>query len=226
MIRRIIGKTATTIRGAAAWAVCLIAALFAAMSPASAQAQETADDAEVRLKVKAYEGYTRFVDQYGDTCRMTYIRNITVYPPMKFRNKKEEQFYWRTVRDVRKTLPYAKLAFSTLCETYEYIQTIPDKKERERHLKRLERDIFNQYKPVVKKMTKGQGKVMLKLINRETDQTSYNIVKAFLGSFRAGFWQTFGRFFGMNMKAGFNPAKNGEDAIIDRVATLIEQGAL
>ncbi len=226
MIRRIIGKTATTIRGAAAWAVCLIAALFAAMSPASAQAQETADDAEVRLKVKAYEGYTRFVDQYGDTCRMTYIRNITVYPPMKFRNKKEEQFYWRTVRDVRKTLPYAKLAFSTLCETYEYIQTIPDKKERERHLKRLERDIFNQYKPVVKKMTKGQGKVMLKLINRETDQTSYNIVKAFLGSFRAGFWQTFGRFFGMNMKAGFNPAKNREDAIIDRVATLIEQGAL
>lgn len=226
MIRRIIGKTATTIRGAAAWAVCLIAALFAAMSPASAQAQETTDDAEVRLKVKAYEGYTRFVDQYGDTCRMTYIRNITVYPPMKFRNKKEEQFYWRTVRDVRKTLPYAKLAFSTLCETYEYIQTIPDKKERERHLKRLERDIFNQYKPVVKKMTKGQGKVMLKLINRETDQTSYNIVKAFLGSFRAGFWQTFGRFFGMNMKAGFNPAKNREDAIIDRVATLIEQGAL
>lgn len=226
MIRRIISKTATTIRGAAAWAVCLIAALFAAMSPASAQAQETADDAEVRLKVKAYEGYTRFVDQYGDTCRMTYIRNITVYPPMKFRNKKEEQFYWRTVRDVRKTLPYAKLAFSTLCETYEYIQTIPDKKERERHLKRLERDIFNQYKPVVKKMTKGQGKVMLKLINRETDQTSYNIVKAFLGSFRAGFWQTFGRFFGMNMKAGFNPAKNREDAIIDRVATLIEQGAL
>lgn len=226
MIRRIISKTATTIRGAAAWAVCLIAALFAAISPAAAQAQETADDAEVRLKVKAYEGYTRFVDQYGDTCRMTYIRNITVYPPMKFRNKKEEQFYWRTVRDVRKTLPYAKLAFSTLCETYEYIQTIPDKKERERHLKRLEKDIFNQYKPVVKKMTKGQGKVMLKLINRETDQTSYNIVKAFLGSFRAGFWQTFGRFFGMNMKAGFNPAKNREDAIIDRVATLIEQGAL
>ena len=60
MIRRIIGKTATTIRGAAAWAVCLIAALFAAMSPASAQAQETADDAEVRLKVKAYEGYTEW----------------------------------------------------------------------------------------------------------------------------------------------------------------------
>ena len=173
-----------------------------------------------------YTGYYFKIDEEGDTVPVFALRGITVFPKLKFKNKKEEQFYWRTVRDVRKTLPYAKLAFSTLCETYEYIQTIPDKKERERHLKRLERDIFNQYKPVVKKMTKGQGKVMLKLINRETDQTSYNIVKAFLGSFRAGFWQTFGRFFGMNMKAGFNPAKNREDAIIDRVATLIEQGAL
>lgn len=189
-----------------------------------AHAQDELPDAQV--PIKAYEGFTRFVDEYGDTVRMYYIKNITVYPPMKFKNKKEEEFYWRTVRDVKKTLPYAKLAFSTLCETYEYIQTIPDKKTREAHLKRLESDIFEQYKPVVKKMTKGQGKVLLKLINRETDQTSFNIVKAFLGSFRAGFWQTFGRFFGMNMKAGFNPDKNREDAIIDRVATLVEQGAL
>ncbi len=202
--------------------VVLVMALVA--GPVVAFAQES--EGEVRLKVKAYEGYTRFVDAYGDTCRMTYIKNITVYPPMKFKNKKEEEFYWRTVRDVKKTLPYAKLAFATLCETYEYIQTIPDKKMREKHLKTLEKDIFEQYKPVVKKMTKGQGKVMLKLINRETDQTSFNIVKAFLGSFRAGFWQTFGRLFGMNMKAGFHPEKNREDAIIDRVATLVEQGAL
>ncbi len=178
------------------------------------------------VKVTAYKGFYRFVDEYGDSVIMTIIRDVYVYPPLKFKNKKQEEFYWRTVRDVRKTLPYAKLAFSTLCETYEYIQTIPDKKKREKHLKQLEKDIFEQYKPVVKTMTKGQGKVLLKFINRETDQSSYNIVKAFLGSYRAGFWQSFGRFFGMNMKAGFQPEKNEEDAIIDRIATLIEQGAL
>ena len=181
---------------------------------------------EPKVEVKAFTGFYRFVDEYGDTVRMTYIRDVYVYPPMKFKNKKQEEFYWRTVRDVRKTLPYAKLAFATLCETYEYIQTIPDKKKREKHLKQLEKDIFEQYKPVVKTMTKTQGKVLLKLINRETDQSSFNIVKAFLGSFRAGFWQTFGRFFGMNMKAGFHPDKNEDDAIIDRIATLIEQGSL
>ncbi len=201
-------------------------AVFTALIPAHANAQEAGEQGELRLKVKAYRGYKYIVDEYGDTCRYTFIRDLNVFPPLKFKNKKQEEFYWRTVRDVRKTLPYAKLAFSALCETYEYIQTIPDKKERERHLKRLEKDIFEQYKPVVKHMTKNQGKVLLKLINRETDQSSFNIVKAFLGSFRAGFWQTFGRFFGMNMKAGFHPEKNKEDAMIERIATLIEQGAL
>ena len=204
----------------------VFAGLFLLLSGAGGEAFAQEEEPELRVKVKAYEGYTHIIDQYGDTCRLTYIREIVVFPPLKFKNKKEEQFYWRTVRDVRKTLPYAKLAFATLCETYEYIQTIPDKKERERHLKTLEKDIFQQYKPVVKKMTKTQGKVMLKLINRETDQTGFNNVKAFLRSFRAGFWQTFGRFFGINMRVGFHPEKNKEDAIIDRVATLIEQGAL
>ena len=200
----------------------LLAAIILAF-PGNAQ-EET--QGELRLKVKAYRGYKYIVDEYGDTCRYTFIRDLNVLPPLKFKNKKQEQYYWRMGRDVRKTLPYAKLAFSALCETYEYIQTIPDKKEREKHLKRLEKDIFEQYKPVVKTMTKNQGKVLLKLINRETAQSSFNIVKAFLGSFRAGFWQTFGRFFGMNMKAGFNPEKNKDDAMIERIATLIEQGAL
>lgn len=201
----------------------LSVALLSVCGGARLHAQEQGD---LQLKVKAYKGFTHIVDEYGDTCRLTYIRDVYVFPPLKFKNKKQEQFYWRTVRDVRKTLPYAKLAFATLCETYEYIQTIPDKKKREEHLKRLERDIFEQYKPVVKTMTKNQGKVLLKLINRETDQTSYSIVKAFLGSFRAGFWQTFGRFFGMNMKGGFNPKKDKTDAMIERIALLIEQGAL
>lgn len=196
-----------------------------AMLVVAAAASHAAPE-EPKLKIKAYKGWYKMVDEFGDTVRMIEIRDVYVYPPMQFKNKKQEEFYWRTVRDVRKTLPYAKAASQALLETYEYIQTIPDKKEREKHLQQMEKDIVAQYKPVIMKFTKGQGKVLLKLINRETDQSSFNIVKAFLGSFRAGFWQTFGRFFGMNMKAGFHPEKNDEDAVIDRIATLIEQGGL
>lgn len=177
-------------------------------------------------QLKAYRGHYHFKDEYGDTVLMTVIREINVFPPLKFKNKKQEQHYWRTVRDVKRTLPYARMASRTLLETYQYIQTLPDKKERERHLKRLEKDIFEQYKPAVKSMTRSQGKMLLKLINRETNQSSYNILKAFLGSFRAGFWQTFGRFFGVNLKTGYNPEKDRKDAIIERVATQVELGQL
>lgn len=202
-----------------AGALIIMALLFA--FPARSQTMP-----EPELKLKAYKGWYKMVDEFGDTVRMIIIKDFVVYPPMDFKNKKQEEFYWRTVRDIRKTLPYAKAASQALIETYEYIQTLPDEKERERHLSTMEKDIVAQYKPAIMKLTKNQGKMLLKLINRETDQSSFHIVKAFLGTFRAGFWQTFGRFFGMNMKAGFNPKKNEEDALIDRIATLMEQGAL
>ena len=143
---------------------------------------------------------------------------------MLFRSKKEEEFYWRTVRDVRLTLPYAKLIAETLIETYEYIETFPTKKEREEYLKKMEKALFEQYKPVLKKFSKRQAKVLIKLIQRETNQSRYDIVKAFLGSFRATFWQGFGKLFGVSLKSDFRPSKNKEDATIDRVATGIEQG--
>lgn len=176
---------------------------------------------------QVFKGKYHFIDQAtGDTVCMIVFNPITIYPRERFRNKKEERFYWRTVRDVRKTLPYAKLICSTLLETYEYLETFPTEKEKQDYLKQFEKEIFNQYKPVMKTFTRSQGKMLVKLINRETDQSSYNIVKAFLGTFRAGFWQTFGRFFGVNMKAGYHPEKNKEDAVIERICVRIETGQL
>ena len=142
------------------------------------------------------------------------------------KSKREEKFYWRTVRDVRKTLPYAHLICETLLETYEYIETFPTQEEREKHLKAMESALFNQYKPALKKFTRNQAKILVKLIYRETNQSSYDIVKAFLGGFRAGFWQMFGKMFGINLKGKFDPNKNREDAIIERIACLIEDGRL
>lgn len=176
-------------------------------------------------RVKPLQGYYIF-NEDGEDRLMLVLAELTVFPPMKFKNKKEEEFYWRTVRDVKKTLPYAKLICETLIETYEYIETFPTQKEREDHLKKMEGAVFEQYKPVLKQFTKGQAQMLIKLINRETNQSSYNILKAFLGSFRAGFWQTFGRFFGVNLKTTYKPDKDRKDAIIERIATKVELGQL
>ena len=162
----------------------------------------------------------------GEEVTMIVLADVVCYPPLGFKKKKEEEFYWRTVRDVKLTLPYAKLICSTLLETYEYIETFPDPKEREEYLKRMEKAIFEQYKPVLKKFTKSQANMLCKLIKRETNQSGYNIIKAFLGSFRATFWQTFGRFFGVNLKVDYRPDNDHKDAIIERVATCVELGTL
>lgn len=174
-----------------------------------------------------FKGKYHFVEESsGDTLCMIVFNPIYVFPQEKFKNKKAEQFYWRTVRDVKRTLPYAKLIYATLLETYEYIETFPTQKEREDYLKQMEKAIFKQYKPIMKNFTRSQGKMLIKLIKRETNQSSYEIVKAFLGSFRAGFWNTFGKLFGVSMKTDYNPEKNKNDAMIERICLQIEQGSL
>lgn len=213
--------------GTAMLSVSIAASQTSPELPGEGTGLPTPEEVEARGAVKhPIEGYYFMTDTDGTETFMLVLREITVYPPVKFKNKKEEEFYWRTVRDVRKTLPYAKLICETLIETYEYIETFPTQKEREDYLKKMEGAIFEQYKPVLKKFTKSQAQMLIKLINRETDQTSYSILKAFLGSFRAGFWQTFGRLFGVNLRTSYNPDKDSKDAIIERVATLIEQGQL
>lgn len=173
-----------------------------------------------------YRGYSWRVDEEGDTVMVVFLHELTVFPPMKFKNKKEEEYYWRTVRDVKLTLPYAKLIAETLVETYEYIETFATQKEREDYLKKMETALFNQYKPVLRRFSKRQAKVLIKLIQRETHQTSYDIVKAFMGSFRAGFWQSFGKLFGVSLKSTFKPQKDKNDAMLDRIARCVEQGTL
>lgn len=204
----------------------LVAAGILLSIPANAITEE---EIEVQLerygRPDVYRGrYHTVID--GDTVLVLYFNDITVYPPLKFKNKKQEEFYWRTVRDVRKTLPYAKMINETLVETYEYIQTFATKQEREKYLKDMEGAIFDEYKPALKKFTKGQANMLVKLIQRETNQSGYDIVKAFLGSMRAMFWQGFGKLFGVNIKGSFKPDSDEKDAIIERVATLIEQGQL
>lgn len=175
---------------------------------------------------KVFRGKYHTVTPEGDTVLVVIFNEITVYPPMKFKNKKQEEFYWRTVRDVKKTLPYAKLICETLVETYEYIETFPTQKEREKYLKEMEGAVFEQYKPVLKKFSRNQARMLVKLIQRETNQSGYDILKAFLGSFRATFWQGFGRLFGVNLKGKYSPSTDDKDAIIERVCTLVEQGQL
>ena len=178
-------------------------------------------DAQVVKTNIVPEGFQRAqIQANGDTIAVVNLREVFVYPPIKFRNKKEQQKYTKLVRDVKRTLPYAKMVYDTLIETYEYIQTLPDDKARDKHLKRMEKELFAEYKPELKKLSLSQGKLLIKLIDRECNQSSYNLVKAYLGSFRAGFWNIFAGLFGASLKSEYDP--KGKDAMTERIVVLVE----
>ena len=160
----------------------------------------------------------------GDTIPSLRMPTLYVFKPLTFKNKKKQEEYYRLVRNVKKTLPIAKEVNRAIIETYEYLQTLPDEKAREKHLSLVEKGVKEQYTPRLKKLTFSQGKLLIKLIDRESNSSSYELVKAFLGPFKAGFYQAFAAIFGASLKKEYHP--EDEDALIERVVLMVESGQL
>jgi hypothetical protein len=160
----------------------------------------------------------------GDTIPWVQLPTVYIYKPLKFKNAKERAEYLRLVRNVKKVYPIAKEVNRIVLETYEYLQTLPNEKARQKHIKMVEKGVKEQYTPVMKKLTFSQGKLLIKLIDRQNNQTSYELVKAFMGPFKAGFYQTFAAMFGASLKKQYDPT--GKDAMVERVITLVENGQL
>ena len=151
----------------------------------------------------------------GDSIPYMEMSNVYVYPKITFDSKQKQNAYLRLVRNVKKVLPIAKEANQIIVETYEYLETLPNKKARDEHLKLVEKSIVRDYKPKMKKLTYSQGKLLIKLVYRECDSSTYDIVKAVLGPVRAGFWQAFAWCFGASLKKGYDP--EGVDRLTERV---------
>ncbi len=160
----------------------------------------------------------------GDTIPYIYLRPVYCFSSKRFASDKREKAYWRMVNDVRKTLPIAKQAKRMLIETYEVVKDIPNEKERDRHMKALEKEVFAQYKPQLKKLNYRQGRLLVRLIDRECHAPSYQLIRSFLGKGAAVFWQGFGRLFGVNLKSEWDP--EGDDRELENICVQIEQGLL
>lgn len=160
----------------------------------------------------------------GDTIPYIYLRPVYCFSSKRFVSSKREKAYWRMVNDVRKTLPIAKQAKRMLIETYEVVKDIPNERERERHMKALEKEVFAQYKPQLKMLNYRQGRLLVRLIDRECHAPSYQLIRSFLGKGAAVFWQGFGRLFGVNLKSEWDP--DGDDRELEDICVQIEQGLL
>lgn len=150
--------------------------------------------------------------------------DVSPRPRTEFKNRRHRRLYGRLVRDVKKTLPYAKIAASLMVELNDTLQTIESKKAQNQFLKSKEKQLLAEYEPILRKMTMRQGRVLIKLIDRECQLTSYEVVQVYRGSFSAFFWQGIARIFGSDLKSSYDAY--GEDAAMEEVVLLVEAGII
>ena len=205
----------------------ILCILFARTWWPQTQAQEVDALPEVHNKevaATAMEVQVGRIVYEGDSIPHVVMPTFYKYPELTFKNEKERQQYNRLVKNVKKLLPLAKLAKLTVIETYEYIETLPTKEARAAHLELMEKELTKTYTPTLKKMTRSQGKLFIKLIDRECNQTGYDIAKAFIGSFKANAYQAVAWLFGQSLTKKYDP--EGDDYYTERVVRMVESGQL
>lgn len=156
----------------------------------------------------------------GDTAYVVQLSNVIAFRDIG--NIKKQR---RLIRNVKAVYPYAIDARNYFNALTQQLDTVTSKKERERITKNLEKEIVARYTPVLEKMTYSQGKILIRLIDRETQRTSYELLEEFRGKFAAKFWNTIARIFRANLKQQYDPSQ-GEDKLIEQIIILYEAGLL
>jgi hypothetical protein bfra3_22715 len=152
------------------------------------------------------------------------IAVVHILPVRKYARKKDMRRYAKLIRAVKKVYPIAQEAKREMALMEEELRRLPSKKDRELYTKGIQKMIIKKYTPVLKRMTVYEGRVLLKLIDRETEYTAFEIVKEFRGGFVAGFWQAMARLFGNNLKLEYDP--DGSDKMLEQIVVYYEAGLL
>jgi hypothetical protein len=199
--------------------VIIILTLMAAL-PALCNAPDKENDKQKRIFV----ALATVVN--GDTVPTVQLDEVVIYAKRIFPSARKQRKYDKLTRNVIKMYPISKEIKTILVETYLYLQTLPDDKARDEHLEKVEKGVWDQYLPIMKRCTLAQGKLLIKLIDRECNQTSYELIQAFIGGFKAKFYQTFAALFGASLKKEYDPDNDEEDAMIEEIIWMIDNDML
>lgn len=174
----------------------------------------------ITIDYEGYPVYGRIVD--GDTILISNIREATIYPQAVFDSRRELRKYNRLVYNVKKVYPYALIAGEMFREVESNLALMETEKEQKKYIKQVEKDIKNRFEGELRKLTITQGRILIKLVDRETQHTTYDLVKQLRGTFQAFLWQAIARIFGSNLKSTYDPA--GEDILIEEIIVMIDLG--
>lgn len=158
----------------------------------------------------------------GDTIPSVRLPDVWIFAEYSYKSRKQYEAWTRTKYNVKKVYPYAILASAKLKEYNQILEKMPDEKMRKAYMKVIEKELRAEFEDELKDLSITQGRMLLKLIDRETGNTSYELVKDLRGNFQAFMWQSVARLFGSNMKSEYDP--KGEDVMIERAIKLVEAG--
>ena len=161
---------------------------------------------------------------HGDTIPVVYLPPVYIVSNKVFKTKRAERKYNRLVRYVKKVYPYAKLASAKLIEYDGLLKNAKSDRERKKLMKRAEKELRKQYEGKLRNFTITQGKILIKLIDRETQFTSYELLKELRSGLYASIWQGIGKIFSYDLKEKYDP--KGKDRQIEQIVVLIEAGAI
>jgi hypothetical protein len=165
---------------------------------------------------------TQIID--GDTVAMVDVRALVIFPPVPVQGKRATARYDKLVYNVKKVYPYAKMAGKQLSVYKSILDTIPSEKEQKIFMKKAEKELEKQFGDELKELTFSQGKILIKLIYRETGNSTFDIVRQLRGKFTAFIWQTMAKIFGYDLKTDYDPG--GSDQAIEQIVLMIEAGAI
>lgn len=195
----------------------IVIVLYCHCIPALLFAQEEDEMPEYKIH---YKTYAVVID--GDTMPSISLPEVYIYAEYAYSTKKDIEAWTRTKYNVKKVYPYAILAAAKLKEYDLVLERLPDEKSKKAYMKIAEKELKEQFGSQLRDLSINQGRILLKLIDRETGNTSYKILKEYRGGFQAFMWQSLAKLFGNNMKSEYDPS--GDDIMIERAIKLIEAG--
>jgi hypothetical protein len=164
------------------------------------------------------------VERDGEKLPEIEIKEVTIGGKKKLFEGFQYWRYERLVYNVKKVYPYALIVRVKLAEVNAALEKLTDERDRRRFIKDLERQVFHDYEDDMRDMTITQGRILIRLIDRETSSTSFELIKEYRGKISASFWQGIARLFGTNLKDEYDPV--GDDFLIEMIINEIEAGRL
>ncbi len=172
------------------------------------------------------DGYTipAITNINGENIPNWVIPEIVVIPKRKFKSQKDYRHYQKMIRNLKTVYPYARIARTKFYDLSHQLTQLNSKREKQKYIDQVEKEIRDEFEKKLMSLTVSQGKMLIKLLDRETGRTSYELLKELKGGFSAGLWQAVARIFGSNLKTEFD--EEGDDKILNELILLYEHQQL